>query len=104
MAQSRKNVIIALVVRAGHARIMKSDRYALELVVFGLVGALVESKNVRVNTLEDHVPGPLLHHMQMHESYENNAATEQERTRNREISFECMTWHAHLESVLNNLK
>jgi len=30
--------------------------------------------------------------------------SEQERARHNEISFECMTWHAHLENVLNRLK
>jgi len=42
--------------------------------------------------------------MQEHESYKNKAADPQERARHNEISFECMTWHAHLESVLNGLK
>jgi Transposase DDE domain len=47
---------------------------------------------------------PLFHHMQAHESYKSKAANEQERARHNEISFECMTWHAHLENVLNRLK
>jgi hypothetical protein len=63
-----------------------------------------ESKAVEVNILEDHVLIPLLHHMHAHESYKNKAASEQERARHNEISFECMTWHAHLETVLNGLK
>jgi hypothetical protein len=73
-------------------------------VIFGLLGALVKSNAVKINTLADHVLVPLLHHMQVHESYENTAPNEQERARHNEISFECMTWHAHLESVLNGLK
>jgi hypothetical protein len=81
-----------------------SDRYAIELVISGLLGALVRSKAVKVNILEDHVLVPLLHHMQVHESYKNKAASEQERARHNEISFECMTWHAHLENVFNGLK
>ena len=80
------------------------DRYAVELVIFGLLDALVKSKAVEVNILEHHVLVPLFHHMQVHESYKNKAANEQERARHNEISFECMTWHAHLESVLNGLK
>ncbi len=83
---------------------MKPDRYAVELVISGLLNALVKSKAVKVNTLKDHVLVPLLHHMHVHESYRNKAANEQERARHNEISFECMTWHAHLESVLNGLK
>ena len=83
---------------------MKPDRYAVELVISGLLGALVKSKAVKVNTLKDNVLVPLLHHMHVHESYENNAPNEQERARHREISFDCMTWHAHLENVLNGLK
>ena len=83
---------------------MQPDRYAVELVISGLLGALVKSKVVKVNILEDHVLVPLLHHMQEHESYKNKAADPQERARHNEISFECMTWHAHLESVLNGLK
>ena len=79
---------------------MKPDRYAVELVIFGLLGALVKSNAVKVNTLEDHVLVPLLHHMQGHESYKNK----KERARHNEISSECMTWHAHLENVLNGLK
>ena len=81
-----------------------SARYAVELVISGLLGALVRSKIVKVNILEDHVLVPLLHHMHAHESYTNKAASEQERARHNEISFECMTWHAHLETVLNGLK
>ena len=81
---------------------MQPDRYAVELVISGLLSALVRSKAVNVNILEDHVLVPLLHHMHVHESYK--AANEQERARHNEISFECMTWHAHLESVLNGLK
>jgi hypothetical protein len=81
-----------------------SARYAVELVISGLLGALVRSKAVNVNILEDHVLVPLLHHMQVHESYKNKAADAQERARHNEISFECMRWHAHLESVLNGLK
>jgi len=81
-----------------------SARYAVELVISGILGALVRSKAVKVNILEDHVLVPLLHHMQVHESYKDNAASEQERVRHNEISFECMTWHAHLENVLNGLK
>jgi hypothetical protein len=42
--------------------------------------------------------------MRVHESYKNKASSEQERARHNEISFECMTWHAHLENVLNGLK
>ena len=83
---------------------MQPDRYAIELVISGLLGALVKSKAVKVNILEDHVLVPLLHHMQVHKSYKNKAASEGERARLNEISFECMTWHAHLESVLNRLK
>ena len=81
-----------------------SARYAVELVISGLLGALVRSKAVNVNILEDHVLVPLLHHMQVHETYISRAADAQERARHNEISFECMTWHAHLESVLNGLK
>jgi hypothetical protein len=80
------------------------DRYAVELVIFGLLEALVKSRLVEVNILEDHVLEPLFHHMQVHESYKSKAASEQERARHNEISFECMTWHAHLENVLNRLK
>jgi hypothetical protein len=83
---------------------VQPDRYAVELVISGLLGALVKSKAVNVNILEDHVLVPLLHHMQAHETYRNTAANEQERARHNEISFECMTWHAHLENVLNGLK
>ena len=81
-----------------------SARYAVELVISGLLGALVRSKAVKVNILEDDILIPLLHHMRVHESYKNKATSEQERARHNEISFECMTWHAHLESVLNGLK
>ena len=83
---------------------MQPDRYAVELVISGLLGALVKSKAVKVNILEDHVLVPLLHHMQVHESYKNSAANEEERARHNEISFDCMTWHARLENVLNGLK
>ena len=83
---------------------MQPDRYAVELVISGLLGALVKSKAVKVKILEDHVLVPLLHHMQVHESYKNKAADAQERARHNEISFECMTWHAHLENALNGLK
>jgi hypothetical protein len=96
---------MAVAVVAGAARTMKQpDRYAVELVIFGLLGALVKSKAVEVNILEHHVLVPLFHHMQVHESYKNKAASEQERAQHNEISFECMTWHAHLENVLNRLK
>jgi hypothetical protein len=81
-----------------------SNGYAVELVISGLFGALVKSNAVKVNSLEDHVLVPLLHHMQVHESYKNKAANEQDRARHNKISFECMTWHAHLENVLNGLK
>jgi hypothetical protein len=80
------------------------DRYAVELVIFGLLEALVKSRVVEVNILERHVLEPLFHHMQVHESYRSEAASEQEGARHNEISFECMTWHAHLENVLNRLK
>ena len=83
---------------------MQPDRYAVELVISGLLRALVRSKAVNVNILEDHVLVPILHHMHVHESYKNEAANAQDRGRHNEISFECMTWHAHLESVLNGLK
>jgi len=82
----------------------QSDRYAVELVIFGLLNALVKSKAVDVNILERHVLIPLIHHMRAHESYRNKAASEQERAQHKEIAFECMTWHAHLENVLNRLK
>ena len=96
---------MAVAVVAGAALAMKQpDRYAVELVIFGLLDALVKSKAVEVNILEHHVLAPLLHHMQVHEFYKNKAANEQERARHNEISFECMTWHAHLENVLNRLK
>jgi hypothetical protein len=96
---------MAVAVVAGAALTMKQpDRYAVELVIFGLLDALVKSKAVEVNILEHHVLAPLLHHMQVHEFYKNKAANEQERARHNEISFECMTWHAHLENVLNRLK
>ena len=45
---------------------MQPDRYAVELVISGLLGALVKSKAVKVKILEDHVLVPLLHHMQVH--------------------------------------
>ena len=48
---------------------MQPDRYAVELVISGLLSALVRSKAVNVNILEDHVLVPLLHHMHVHESY-----------------------------------
>ena len=48
---------------------MQPDRYAVELVISGLLRALVRSKAVNVNILEDHVLVPLLHHMHVHESY-----------------------------------
>jgi len=83
---------------------VQPDRYAVELVISGLLGALVKSKAVKANILEDHLLAPLLHHMQAHESYKNKAATKQDRARHNEISFECMTWHAHLVNVLNGLK
>jgi hypothetical protein len=83
---------------------VQPDRYAVELVISGLLGALVKSNAVKVNLLESQVLVPLLHHMQVHESYKNAAADPQERTRHNEISFECMAWHAHLENVLNGLK
>ena len=96
---------MAVAVVAGAALTMKQpDRYAVELVIFGLLDALVKSKAVEVNILEHHVLAPLLHHMQVHESYKSQAASEQERAPHNEISFECMTWHAHLENVLNRLK
>ena len=47
---------------------MQPDRYAVELVISGLLSALVRSKAVNVNILEDHVLVPLLHHMHAHES------------------------------------
>ena len=80
------------------------DSYAIELVIFGLLNALVKSKAVEVNILEHHVLVPLLQHMQAHESYKNKAPNARERARHHEISFACMTWHAHLENVLNRLK
>ena len=83
---------------------MQPDRYAVELVISGLLGALVKSNAVMVNILEDHVLVPLLHHMQVHESYKNRASDAQQRARHNEISSECMRWHAHLESALNGLK
>ena len=33
---------------------------------------------------------PLLHHMQVHESYKNKAANEQDRARHNKISFESL--------------
>ena len=81
-----------------------SARYAVELVISGLLGALVRGKAVKVNILEDDILIPLLRHMRVHQSYKNKATSEQERARHNEISFECMTWHAHLENVLNSLK
>ena len=80
------------------------DRYAVQLVIFGLLDALVRSEAVDINTLERHVLAPLFQRMRAHESYKNKAASEQERSQHNEISFECMTWHAHLENVLNRLK
>ncbi len=80
------------------------DRYAVELVIAGLMGALVKSKAVKVSTLEDHVLVPLFHHMQLHEGYKDKAQNDEDRERARDISFECMTWHAHLENVINSLK
>lgn len=73
-------------------------------MIFGLLDALVKSKAVEVNILEYHVLVPLFRHMQAHESYKSKAANEQERARHHEISFACMTWHAHLENVLNRLR
>ena len=35
------------------------DRYAVELVIFGLLDALVKSKAVEVNILEHHLLAPL---------------------------------------------
>jgi hypothetical protein len=96
---------MAVAVVAGAAlRMKQTDRYAVELVIFGLLDALVKSKAIEVSILEHHVVVPLFHHMQVHESYKNKAADEQERARHNEISFECMTWHAHLENELNRLK
>jgi hypothetical protein len=96
---------MAVAVVAGAALTMRQpDRYAVELVIFGLLDAPVKSKAVEVNILEHHVLVPLFHHMQAHESYKSKAANEQERARHNEISFECMTWHAHLENVLNRLR
>ena len=47
---------------------MQPDRYAVELVIFGLIDALVKSKAVEVNILEHHVLVPLFDHMQAHKS------------------------------------
>jgi hypothetical protein len=80
------------------------DKYAVELVIFGLLDALVKSRAVEVKMLERHLLVPLFRHMQAHESYKNKADSEQERAQHSEISFACMTWHAHLENVLNRLK
>lgn len=80
------------------------ERYAFELVIAGIVGALVKSNAVKVQTLEDHVLVPLRHHMMLFESYKEKSTTEEERVRNRDVSFECMTWHAYMENVFNALK
>jgi hypothetical protein len=80
------------------------DRYAVELAIAGLIGALVKSKAVKVSTLQSHILVPLFHHMQLHESYKEKATDPAERARHNEISIECMTWHAHMENVLNSLK
>jgi hypothetical protein len=80
------------------------DNYAIEAVISGLLRMLVKSSVVKVSVLEEEVLGPLLHHIQVHESYSRKADSEKERARHNEISIECMTWHAHLENVLNGLK
>jgi hypothetical protein len=83
---------------------VQPDRYAVELIISGLLGALVQSKAVNVGVLEDRVLSPLLHHMQAHKSYMEKTEVSKERSRHNQISLECMTWHAHLESVLSGLK
>jgi hypothetical protein len=80
------------------------DRYAVELILAGMMGALVKSKAVKVGMLEDHVLVPLLKHMQMYDAEKDKAGNEIEKTRAREIAFECMTWHAYMENVFNSLK
>jgi hypothetical protein len=57
------------------------DRYAVELVISGLLNALVKSKAVEVNILEHHVLVPLFHQMQARESHKNKAPNEQENGR-----------------------
>ena len=52
------------------------DKYAVELVIFGLLDALVKSKAVEVNILERHLLAPLFRHMQAHESYKDKADSE----------------------------
>ena len=52
------------------------DQYAVELVIFGLLDALVKSKAVEVNILERHLLAPLFRHMQAHESYKDKADSE----------------------------
>jgi hypothetical protein len=104
IAKFRQNVIDGCGGSRRSRTMKQPDRYAVELVIFGLLNALVKSKAVEANILEHHVLMPLFHHMQAHESYKNKAPNEQERARHREISFACMTWHAHLENVLNRLK
>ena len=80
------------------------DRYAIELILAGIVGALVKSKAVKLNVLEDHVLAPLFQHMRTHDALKEQALNEEDRERARDISFECMTWHAHMENVFNSLK
>lgn len=83
---------------------MSPDRYAIKLVISGILGVLAKSNIATASTLEDQVLAPLLHHMQAHELYKHKAESQRERARHGKISAECMTWHAHLESVLNGLK
>ena len=80
------------------------DRYAIELILAGIVGALVKSKAVKLNVLEDHVLVPLFQHMRTQDALKEKAVNEGDRERARDISFECMTWHAHMENVFNSLK
>jgi hypothetical protein len=80
------------------------DRYAVELIVAGILGALVKSRATKVGVLEDHVLVPLLTHVQLHDRQAQKATTENEKERHQSVSFECMTWHTFLETVLNGLK
>lgn len=83
---------------------MPPDKYAIEIVISGLLRVLVKSNVVKASVLEEHVLSPLLHHIRAHESYYRKADNAKERVRHNTIYVECMTWHAHLENALNGLK
>lgn len=80
------------------------ERYVGEMIIAGLMGALVKSKAVKPKVFEDYVTAPLYHHYRLQYTCAEKADNEVDRKWHTAVEIECAQWHSYLVNVINSLK